>query len=320
MENNIKEIWKPVKGYENLYEVSNIGNVKSLDRIIKDKNGIIKIIKGKNHKLYTTKSGYVSTSLYKNSEQKVYRVHRLVAEAFIPNPNNLPQINHIDENKENNCAENLEWCTGSENCKRKSIKGERKVLQYDKNGNFIKEWDSIKEASENLNIKYSTLQSAITNNHFCFGYFWRYFSENYPSKIEVKISIFCGRPVYQYDLQGNFIKEWNKVCDITEKLHYDKSGINKICREKNGYTYKGFQWRYKDEIIDPNINIGKARIREGIYKIDQYSLDGIFIKTWDNARKAALYLGMRDGGRILNCCKNIQNQCMGFKWKYHNEI
>lgn len=317
---NIKEIWKPVKNYEKLYEISNLGNIRSLDRIVKGKDNIIKLIRGKNHKLYTAKSGYVFTSLYKNSESKRYSVHRLVADAFIPNPENLPQINHIDENKGNNCVENLEWVTCSENCKRKSVKGERKILQYDKNGNFIKEWNSIKEASENLNINYSTLQTAVSDNHFCSECFWRYFSENYPLKIEQKISTYCGRPIYQYDLQGNFIKEWNKIIDIEVQLKCDKSGINKVCREKNGYTYKGFQWRYKDEILDPNINIGKSRVRKGIYKIDQYSLDNKFIKTWDNARKAALYLGIRDGCRILKCCKGVQNQCMGFKWKYHNEI
>lgn len=315
----MEEIWKPVKDYENLYKVSNLGNVKSLDRVITDKNGKVKLIKGKIHKLYLTHSGYLSIGLYKNSEQKIFRVHRLVADAFIPNPKNLPQVNHIDENKENNCVNNLEWCTVSENGLRKSKKGEKKILQYDKEGNFIKEWDSIKKASLELNIKYSTLQEAVKHNHFCSECFWKYYSNNYPNKIETNISIFCGRPVYQYDLNGNFIKEWNKVSEIISELGYDKSGINKVCREKNGYTYKGFQWRYKDTVDDPNINIGKARVREGIYKIDQYSLEGKFIKTWDNAKQAAISLGMRDGHRILKCCKGAQNQCSGFLWKY-NEI
>lgn len=316
-----KEIWKPINNYEGYYEVSNLGNVRSIDRIVKNKNNTVKVIKGKQHKLTVTKSGYVSTILYKNSEQKNYRVHRLVAEAFIPNPENLPQVNHIDENKENNCVDNLEWCTGSYNIKSRSKKNEHRILQYDKNGNFIKIWNSIKEISITLNIKYSTIQGAISGNHFTYNSFWKYYQENYPLKIDVNISIFTiGHSVYQYDLEGNFIKEWNKIIDITNELGFDKSGINKVCREKNGYTYKGFQWRYKDEIVNPSTNIGKARVREGIHKIDQYSLDNIFIKTWNNARIPALELGMRDGCGILKCCKGIQNQCMGFIWKYHNEI
>lgn len=315
-----KEIWKSVVGYEGYYEVSNLGNVRSVDRIVKNKNNTTKIIKGKNHKLTVAQSGYISIVLYKNCEQKVYRVHRLVAEAFIPNPQNLPQINHIDENKGNNNVENLEWCTGSYNIRTRSKKGERRIIQYDKNGNFIKIWNSIKEISETLNIKYSTIQSAVSEKHFNSNCFWRYYEDNYPLKIDANVSIYTiGRSVYQYDLEGNFIKEWNKVIDITNNLGIDKSGINSVCRKKNGYTYKGFQWRYKDEIIDPSINIGKARIRKNIHKIDQYSLNGEFIKTWDNARKASLYLGMRDGNNILRCCKGLQNQCNGYIWKY-NEL
>lgn len=317
---NVNEIWNPIKNYENLYEVSNTGKVRSIDRKIVDKNNKVKIIKGKLHKLYVTKSGYVATCLYKNSQPKMYRVHRLVAETFIPNPNNLPQINHIDENKENNHVNNLEWCSASENGIRKTKKGEKKVLQYDKEGNFIKEWESIKKASIELNIKYSTLQEAVKHNRFCSECFWKYYSNDYPNKIEVNISIFCGRPVYQYDLNGNFIKEWNKISEIVSELGCDKSGINKICREKNGYTYKGFQWRYKDDIKDTSINIGKSRVREGIRKINQYSLEGEFIKTWINAKQAGMSLGMRDGNGILKCCKGTQNQCMGFIWKYCDEI
>lgn len=316
----MKEIWKPIKNYENLYEISNLGNVKSLDRVIISKNGVKKLIKGKINKLGLTHSGYVSVSLYKNSEQKIFRVHRLVAEAFIPNPNNLPQVNHIDENKENNNVDNLEWCSVSENGLRKTKKGEKKILQYDNKGNFIKEWKSIKEASTELNIKYSTLQEAVKNNHFCSNCFWRYYSEDFPIKIDVQISIFCGRPVYQYDLDGNFIKEWTKISEITSELGYDKSGINKVCREKDGYSYKGFQWRYKDEIENVNINIGKVRVREGIHKINQYSLEGEFVKTWNNAKQAGMSFGMRDGNGILRCCKGLQNQCVGFIWRYNNEL
>ena len=100
------EIWKPVVGYENLYEVSNYGRVRSLDRV--DCAGRKR--KGKELKQRSDKDGYKRAGLSKNGTSKPLLVHRLVAIAFISNPQNKPQINHKDENKANNCVWNLEWC------------------------------------------------------------------------------------------------------------------------------------------------------------------------------------------------------------------
>lgn len=109
----MEEIWKSIEGYEGLYEISNYGRVKSLER---------KILAGKgcNHKYNTLKERYIATKCYgkypavvlcKNGITKRQTIHRLVARAFLPNPNNLPCINHKDENKLNNRADNLEWCS-----------------------------------------------------------------------------------------------------------------------------------------------------------------------------------------------------------------
>lgn len=97
-----KEIWKPVKGYEGFYEISNYGNVKNVQR-------------GNLRKLLLNKDGYVEILLSKNGSVKSVRVHRLVAEAFIPNPDKKPEVNHKDYNKSNNYIENLEWTTRKEN-------------------------------------------------------------------------------------------------------------------------------------------------------------------------------------------------------------
>ena len=108
----MEEIWKPVIGYEGLYEVSNLGRVRSVDRLVNYSNGQIHLHKGRILSPgVTDKLGYLQVALCNNGKIKHKMVYRLVAEAFIPNPDNLPQVNHKDENAFNNCVDNLEWCT-----------------------------------------------------------------------------------------------------------------------------------------------------------------------------------------------------------------
>ena len=112
----MEEIWKDVEGYEGLYQVSNFGNVKSVKRIIKKANNAYLSVKERLLKYTTNHKGYKMVSLSKNGKQKSCTVHRLVAKAFIPNPKDLPQVNHKDENKLNNYVNNLEWCDNKYNC------------------------------------------------------------------------------------------------------------------------------------------------------------------------------------------------------------
>lgn len=110
----MNEIWKPVTGYEGLYEVSNSGYVHSINRIVTDINGITYKRKGVNLKPNKTKCGYLQVGLSKNNSLMSYTVHTLVAVAFIPNTENKPTVNHKDGNKLNNNDWNLEWATKSE--------------------------------------------------------------------------------------------------------------------------------------------------------------------------------------------------------------
>jgi hypothetical protein len=139
------EIWKDIPSYEGLYQISNLGNVKSLYRIANNNHIIYeKILKPqKNY------NGYLIVNLYKNNRMKAKLIHRLVGKTFVDNPNNYNYINQIDKNKSNNNANNLEWCTQSYNVI--YSKG-RKINQYDKNNNFIKTWNSIADIKRTLNI------------------------------------------------------------------------------------------------------------------------------------------------------------------------
>lgn len=143
------EEWRPVVGYEGLYEVSNLGEIRSLDRMTVMKNGVTRITHGKILKQgrYNSKSTYRGVTLCQNGIMKKHSVHRLVALAFIPNPDNLPEINHKDENKQNNCVDNLEWCDrwynntyGTAKLRAAATSG-KPVLQL-RNGVIVNAWPS----------------------------------------------------------------------------------------------------------------------------------------------------------------------------------
>ena len=132
----MKEIWKDIKGYESLYQVSNLGRVKSLARKVIKKN-YVSFKKERILKQQTDRYGYKKVILQRNYQIKTFSIHRLVAEAFLENPYHLPQINHKDENKENNCVLNLEYCDSKYNNnygtrnKRVSETMKKKKYQYE---------------------------------------------------------------------------------------------------------------------------------------------------------------------------------------------
>ena len=173
------EVWKEIDGYDGRYEISNMGRLKSFaqDRT----NGKIKIGN-------LTHKGYLSYALYdENGKKRFYPVHRLVAMAFLDNPNNLPQVNHKDEVKTNNCVDNLEWCTNEYNahygtrfaraaesnrcCPTTSLK----VFSVDKDGN--KEYyDSIGEAERQTGLSHCNIIRALKGKRrHCGNRQWFYF-------------------------------------------------------------------------------------------------------------------------------------------------
>lgn len=170
------EIWKDIEEFEGLYQVSNLGNVRSLN-YRRTKGKIKNLIPKKNN------SGRLWVELRNEKGKKNFLIHRLVGNAFIPNPNNLPQINHIDENPLNNCVNNLEWCTGEYNIKyslrlhpkRKKITQTRKIIQRDKNGCIIRVWDNAHSIFlETRMSDWSIAECCRGNRHTAYGYTWQY--------------------------------------------------------------------------------------------------------------------------------------------------
>lgn len=166
-----REIWRDIENYKGIYQISNLGNLKNVKT-------------GKNFKISQNKFGYVEFCLRKNGKAKTIKCHRLVAEAFIPNPNKLPQVNHKDENKLNNRMDNLEWCDNKYNSNygtRGKRIGEKlsKVLKIPiiqcKNGVKIKVWNSAKEVEETLGIKRSNICKCLKKiRNTAGGYNWEY--------------------------------------------------------------------------------------------------------------------------------------------------
>lgn len=179
----MQEIWKDIKGYEGLYQISNCGNVKSLKKFNKTNKGYSSIgyyRKEKILKPIKNKNGYLQISLSKNGKSKIYFIHKLVAKEFLNNDNNFMYVNHKDENKLNNIVDNLEWCDAKYNCnygnrnEKISNKLKKIVNQYDLEGNFIKQWKSALDVEKELGINRTHIGSCINNNRkSAGGYIWK---------------------------------------------------------------------------------------------------------------------------------------------------
>lgn len=183
------EIWKDIEGYNGKYQISNRGEVKSFS---KWSNG--KILKGGKTK-GSPQYRYVALVNGSRREIKHYYIHKLVAEAFIENPRGLTEVNHIDGNALNNCAENLEWCTHKENMLNAMVRGalsagqaknkgklnkhSKAVLQFTRDGKLVKEWESVNQVMRETGIPASSISKCCNPEKYpyektVYGYIWRY--------------------------------------------------------------------------------------------------------------------------------------------------
>lgn len=192
-----EEVWKDIKGYEGLYQISNYGRVKSLERLIKKFCGNY-TIKEKILKQSKNADGYLQVSLFqKKNVSKTYRVHRLVAEAFISNHENKSIVDHINGERTDNRVENLRWVSQKENINNPITLGRmskskigtklseevkeiiklthsKPILQYDMYGNFIREWESASQAGRELGIDSTSIREVCNGNYRHAGFYvWK---------------------------------------------------------------------------------------------------------------------------------------------------
>lgn len=180
----LEETWKDIVGYENKYQVSNLGRIKTIPHYVSNHTGQI-LLKEHISKGYKTKKGYLCIEL----KGKSLRVHRLVATAFLPKVKGKNQVNHIDGNKQNNRIDNLEWCDNRENQKhaykiglqhRRENAGrkKKKVGKYNLKNELIQTYESISQATKENKIKgNSSVRNAILRNTKLYNYYWRFIND-----------------------------------------------------------------------------------------------------------------------------------------------
>lgn len=341
-------------------------------------------------------TGYPYVGLSKDNETKSHFIHRLIAEAFIPNPDNLPCVNHIDQNRKNSVLSNLEWCTYAYNnsygdanekrrqTRRKNMEGKHKTIyQFDLDGNLLNVYTcGVEQLEKKLGyeMKYGLSEKSKTAHGFVFSYSPKFeYVEDIPKRHQKYVILLdkdgneqhrfksvseaaeaCGfdrhlfsrtkpidgiitikglrfkveqkeneyipkghkgprpdlkgkgvKPVCQYTKQGEFVAEFPSISAAGESVGRNKGDIINCCKGKLK-TAHGFIWRYKgDNPPEPLKDDSKRRI-------NQYTLDGEYVATFDSIKNAVTALGKGVPTCISNALSGRTNSAYGYIWKYAN--
>lgn len=232
------ELWKWIAGYEGLYMVSTHGRVKSMDRYIQHPHSGRTFMKGRILSPTTNNKGYKQIKLHKNGKYKSYLVHRLVAQAFIPNPNNYPIINHKDENPNNNHYTNLEYCTYRYN------------INYGNCRKKMSEAAKGKKYSEETKRKMSEAKKG--ENAYWYG---KHLSEETRDKISKATKgkymgkdCATSKAVLMFTLDGQFIRRFDSIAEANEFLGKKRYSANiNNCLLGYADSAYGYKWKYEED-------------------------------------------------------------------------
>ena len=325
------EIWKETAYHG--YMISNYGRLKHLsyDQFI-DRTTYTQVIHHKEHVLApaANKQGYYHTRISVNRKLVDVRINRLVGLAFIPNPDNLPYINHKNEITGDDKVENLEWCDAVYNAnygtaRERSTEGHRKkkidkwysIKQYSREGDLLNVYN-CKGDLEKKGFTYQGVAKCCEHkNHTAYGFVWRYNDDPF-SLIYKKRTVFerdetghlKKRPVVQYDLQGNYIQEHTSMTCAAEYMGGNTTMIGYCCNGKTPSAY-GYIWRKKgDEPPKPYKNKNERVVL-------QYTKEGDFVAKYPSLKAAATAVSdVKKWTSIWDCCNGELKSYLGYIWKY----
>lgn len=266
------EIWKPVPGYEGYYEISNLGRVKSIDRCVSCK-GHPHHVREHIKSTTLTATGYPAVSLSKNRKVVQIPIHQILMGAFVPKPIEATEIDHINTIKTDNRFQNLRWVTHKENMNNsitiqhfkadvnseeqkqrrlytRKLNGGRTapitVYQYTKEGAFVALYSSTFEAQRATGIHCTAIRRVLDDSTQAAGeYIW--FTSPQENVHYTRRLPKNTKPIIQYDLEGNLLKEWDSATDIKRGLGFNNTMIAKSIA--HNHPYKGYIFKYKEEDV-----------------------------------------------------------------------
>lgn len=289
-------MWLPVIGFEDRYLISNDGRV-------------LDIRSGSELRHYMDRDGYHIVHFISGKKTINRRVHRLVALAFIPNPHNKPTVNHIDENKDNNAVENLEWATfkeqihhGTRNARVRSSMESCEIQQLDNENHLVATYPSIREAANVMGVRPANILNVLKGRQqtSC-GYRWHYSDEAKPLKSGRKDST----PILQLTNDGTVVARYRSIQAASKALHISPAGIWD-CLAGRRLTNGGFIWK-KDPMPSKDYEPVKT-------PVDQFDLNGSFIMRFNSISDAARAVN-GSSGMICKCLNGKRHSYHGFSWK-----
>lgn len=331
MKIELKEIWKDIKGYEGLYQISNFGRIKKVPT-----NKILSI--------WINDKGYKSISLWKNKKHNSFQIHRLLALHFIPIPDQLKNIdlhklsiNHKDENKLNNDLDNLEWCTQEYNlsygtARQRMINNRSiKISQFDLDGNFIKVWNNLTQLKRELNYNPGGIIGCCTgrNNRTAYGYIWRYwsnehkigykldFSKEMLSKKHVKIAR-CDKDTLQ------ILETFNMAAEAAYKYNIKRTTLCEACNHNR--VVAGYRWKRikkEKEVFELNKKLDLSNLDNDLYHREVIKMSlykNKIIKHYKNLMQAYENSGFVNLNNrwqdILACCQGLRPFALSMRYEF----